>query len=216
MSINSVFRGLLRETALYLSGLLLLGLAAAPLPARAEPPTITAQAIQRHVALLDARFKGRKPSLERSLDEGEGGSDISAWGTSGVIEKISAKYQGERGETLQDFYWQRGVQVAARLRRIDYGAYAAELPEGKPFPRNVLIDERFEFAGEALLRRRSFGRASPTGDASARSALSELTAGARSYKRLMDIPETKENKRGSCHWSCSRNQAEECLAYECK
>jgi hypothetical protein len=108
------------------------------------------------------------------------------------------------------------VLIAARLRRIDYGAYLGELPASKPLARNVLEDERFEFASEVVLSRRSFGRASPTGDASARSALSELMAGARSYKRLLDIPETKENKRGSCHWSCAQDQGEECLAYKCK
>jgi hypothetical protein len=216
MSGTTVLYRLQHCTTLSLCSLLMCGLLARPLPASAEQPTVTAQMVQRQVATLDARFKARKPFLERALDGGENGWDIYAWGAPKAIEKISSKYQGERGEMLYDFYWREGVLIAARLRRVDYGAYLGELPANKHPARNVLEDERFEFADEVVLRRRSFGRTAPVNAVNVNMVLVELKAGALSHKRLMEIPENKENKYGNCTWSCMREQADVCLAYECK
>jgi hypothetical protein len=216
MSETSVFHRALDNTVLFIVGILFCGLLAAPLSAHAEPPAAKAKAVQRQVATIDAKFKKKEPFLERSLEQGESGWEIRAWGAPKTIEKISAMYQGERGEMLYNFYWQQGLLIAARLRRIDYGAYVGEFPASKPLARNVLEDERFEFSGDVVLRRRSFGRIAPVDAVNVNMVLAELKAGALSYKRLMDIPETKANRRGNCSWSCAREEADICLAYECK
>jgi hypothetical protein len=213
---TTFFYQYLRRAAPWIGGVLLCGLLAIPPNASAKQTAITAQMVQQQVAAIEARFKARKPFLERSLEDGEGGWDVFSWGTPTAVEKIAAKYQGERGELLYDFYWREGVLIAARLRRIDYGAYVGELPAKTPLARNVLKDERFEFVGEVVLRRRSFGRAAPVSAMNVGRVLAELKAGALSYKRLMDIPETNENKLGICRWSCMRKEADVCLAYECK
>jgi hypothetical protein len=216
MSNTNMFQRLICGAALCVNSCLVGGLLCVPLATSAEQSSISAQMVQRLVTAIETRFTARKPLLERNLQEGESGSHISAWGTPNLIEKISAKYQGERGETLQDFYWEQGVLIAARLRRIDYGAYVGEFPASKPLARNVLEDERFEFSGDVVLRRRSFGRIAPVDAVNVNMVLAELKAGALSYKRLMDIPETKANRRGNCSWSCAREEADICLAYECK
>jgi hypothetical protein len=199
-----------------LGGILLCCGLAAPIYASADQPAIAAQKIQHQVGSIDARFKRKKPFLERAVDEGTEGSDVFAWGAPGAIEKISVKYQGERGELLQDSHWQKGVLIAVRQRKIDYGAYTMELPDPKRRPRKVLEDDRYEFAGEVVLRKRSFGRAMPTDNSGSDSTLEELKVATLSYKRLMDLPETKENKYGNCTWSCTQNKGNECLAYSCK
>jgi hypothetical protein len=217
MSCSTLFRRMLHITAMSMIGTFWCGVLAVPLPAKAEQSAPLARQVQQRVAAIDAKFKVTKPFLERGIDLGEG-IDVLAWGAVKAIEKISVKVQGERGELLQDFYWQQGMLIAARQRSIDYGAYMTELPAHKPWPRKVIKDDRFEFAGDVVLHERSFG-VSPTAKVNVHMVLADLKAGALSYKRLMEIPETKENKRGNCSWSCVSKPSEQtdtCLAYECK
>jgi hypothetical protein len=208
---------LLNRAAPWLSGFLLCGMLAATLPASARQPTVSAETVQQQVQAIDARFKAQKPSLERPVDGVSAeGAHVEAWGAPKSIEKISLEALGERGKKFQDFYWKQGLLIAAREQRIDYGAYITELPKDKPTPMNVVADDWIEFAGQAVLRRRSLGREMPKDDADAREQATKLKADARSFRRLMAIPLTKANKIGNCVWSCARERHGECFAYSCK
>jgi hypothetical protein len=214
---TTVFRRLLINAAPWLGGFLLCGMSAATLPVSARQPLVSAETVQQQVASIDAQSKARKPFLERPIDGVSAeGAHVEAWGKPKAIEKISLEALGERGKIFQDFYWQQGVLIAARERRIDYGAYITDLPKDRPTPMNVVADDWMEFAGQAVLRRRSLGREMPKDDADAREQAAKLKADARSFKRLMSVPETQANKIGNCVWACAREQRGECLAYSCK
>ncbi len=220
MKKTSALQRTLRQMLLCLSSALLFGLWTAPWPASAEPLAVTAKSVQRQVAAIDAKFKQKKPDLIRYFDTGaENDDEVLAWGTAAEIEKISVKYQGERGEFRKVFYWQQGMLVAVRKRQIDYGSYV--LPKEQTRRRwKVVLDDQSEFAGEVVLSRRSYGKAMPTEDANGRSESAELKADARSYKRLMDLPKTKEETRESNFWTCVREEkneeVRECLEYKRK
>jgi hypothetical protein len=209
-----------RRAAACLGGWLLCGLLAAPLTATAEQPALAAQKIHQQVLAIEARFKAQKPFLERGVEGvAAEGAGVDAWGSPGHIEKISVDYMNERGRWFQDFYFQKDVLIAARERRIDYGAYIMELLKNRPTPMKVVEDDRLEFAGDRLLRRRSFGRAMPKADSEAKDLLERLKAEAVSFKRLMETPEPEKAKTGGCSWSCASESSErkdECLAYKCE
>jgi hypothetical protein len=219
MRITTVFHSKRRNAASCLVGSLLCGLLAAPLTAIAEQPAMAAQKVHQQVVAIDARFKKQKPFLGRAVDGvAAEGAGVDAWGSPGDIEKISVEAFNERGRVFQDFYFHKNVLIAARERRIDYGAYIMELLKNRPTPMKVAEDDRLEFAGELVLRRRSFGRAMPKADSHAQDLVARLKTDAMSFKRLMDTPEPEAKKRGGCSWSCasnSRERTDECLVYKC-
>ena len=111
--------------------LLCTALLGAAVPAAAAP----AEAPRRQADASDARLSAA-PVLERALQgHSAEGARVLAWGRRGAPEKIVVEGLGERGRTLQSFYWQRGVLVASHLQRIDYGAHILELPKDRPTPR---------------------------------------------------------------------------------
>jgi hypothetical protein len=198
-----------------LGSLLLCGMLAAPQLASARQPIATAEMVQQQVAAIDARSAAQKPARERPVaGVSAEGARVVSWGKPNAVEKISVEALGERGRVLQDFYWQRGALIAARERRIDYGANIMELPKDKPTPMNVVVDDWLEFAGQNLARRRSLEREMPKADTQATEQATRLKAEARSFKRLVSAPAT--SKEGECTWSCAREQRSECLAYSCK
>jgi hypothetical protein len=203
--------------ALWLGGLLLCAVMWVSSSARAAASPAAAEKIQARVTNIDARTQSQSPLRERALQGvSTEGARVVAWGTTGAVEKISFEGLGERGRVLQDFYWQQGRLIAARERRIDYGANIMELPKDKPTPMNVVEDEWLEFAGDRLLRRRALGGELPVTDAAARQRVAKLKSDARSFKRLVNAPEAPAASRGSCSWSCAREQRGECLAYLCR
>jgi hypothetical protein len=200
-----------------LGRLVLAVVVALPLGAQAAAPSAAVAKAEQQVAAIDARSKERAPLRERPLDGfASEGARVVAWGAPGAIEKISVEGLGERGRVLLDFYLQRGQLVAARSRRLDYGAHIMELPKDKPTPMTVVEDEWLEFAGDRVLRRRELDRELPAGDASARQRASELRASARAFRRLVDAPEPPPAQRGSCAWSCALEQRGECMRYRCR
>lgn len=201
----------------WLGTLMLCCVLIAPLSARAAGPIASAEKVQRQVAAIDARFAARTPLRERPLQGfSSEGARVVSWGAPAAIEKISVEGLGERGRMLKDFYWQRGLLIAARVRRIDYGAHIMELPKDKPAPMTVVEDEWLEFAGDRVLRWRSLERELPRADAAARSRAAELKADARSFRRLINAPDAPGAAGGSCFWSCAREQRGECLRYQCQ
>jgi hypothetical protein len=209
-----------RNAAACLCGWWLGGLLAAPLTAMAQTPALAAQKVHQQVLAIEARFKAQKPFLGRGVEGvAAEGASVDAWGSPGNIEKISLEAFNERGRVFQDFYFQKNVLIAARERRIDYGAYIMELLKNRPIPMKVVADDRLEFAGELLLRRRSFGRAMPKADSEAKDLVERLKAEAVSFKRLMETPEPEKAKTKGCSWSCASESSErkdECLAYKCE
>lgn len=174
------------------------------------------QKVQQQVTAIDVRSKAAAPLREQPLQgfSAEGAS-VAAWGAPGAIEKISVEGLGERGRVLLDFYWQRGLLIAAHTRRIDYGAHITELPKDKPAPMTVVEDEWLEFAGDRLLRWRQLDREQSVTDGSARKRAAELKAEARSFGRLVQAPVASAGA-GSCVWSCTREARGECLRYRCQ
>lgn len=204
-------------TLQWLGAALLCAVIAMPLRAHAAGPNVEAAGAQRQVVEIDARTQAQTPLRERSLQGmASEGARVVAWGTPRAIEKISVEALGERGRVLQDFYWQRGRLVAARERRIDYGAHIMDLPKDKPTPMNVVEDEWLSFAGDRLLHRRSLEGELAKNNTAARQRAAQLKASARSFKRLVNAPESPDAKGGICSWSCAREQRGECLAYHCR
>jgi hypothetical protein len=215
MARTPVVRRMLSGLVPRLGGLLLCGVLTAPLLASARQPAASAEMVQQQVAAIDARSTAQKPSRERPVaGVSAEGARVVSWGKANAVEKISVEALGERGRVLQDFYWHRGMLIAARERRIDYGANIMELPKDKPTPMNVVADDWLEFAGQSIVRRRSLEREVPKADAEAKEQAAKLKAEARSFKRLISAPATSQE--GSCTWSCAREQRAECLAYSCK
>jgi hypothetical protein len=201
------------RAALCVSGFFLCSLLAAPPPASAQKPVVKAKQIQRQVATIDAKFKGKKPVRTFNLPEASGkGTSAAYWGTFDSVEKLSVVEKNLRGKLLQDFYWQQGLLIAARQRHFDYGGYIDDFTKETPVEVELVGDDRFEFDGESVLRQRSFGRPLPT----ERSEAQRMKAYANSYRRLTLTPETKAPNGGACRWICASNEMLECLAYKCQ
>lgn len=190
---------------------------ALPVSAIARAPAVAAERVQQHVAAIDSRSKAASPHRERALQGfAAEGTRVVAWGARGTIDKVSVEGLGERGRVLLDFYWQRGLLIAAHARRVDYGAHILELPKDKPAPMTVVEEEWLEFAGDRLLRRREGDRDMPVSDAASRKRAAEVKAEARSFRRLMQLPDPAGAAAGSCLWSCASERRGECMRYTCK
>jgi hypothetical protein len=218
---STSFQRSLSAFAAWLGGLLLCGVMAAPLVAVAGTATASAGAVaaaekvQQQVLAIDARATTQTPFRERPVQGlSAEGARVVAWGKPGAIEKISVEALGERGRLLQDFYWQRGVLIAAHVRRIDYGANIMDLPKDKPTPTTVVEEDWLEFAGNRAVRRRSLAGDGLKEAAPQRQQTAKMTADARSFKRLISAPDAAA--AGSCTWACAREQRGECLAYKCR
>jgi hypothetical protein len=205
------------KTVPWLGSMLLCCVLAQPLCAPAATPMARADKVQQQVAAIDARANAGAALRERPLQgfSAEGGR-VVAWGTMSAIEKISVEGLGERGRVLLDFYWQRGLLIAAHTRRIEYGANIVELPKDKPAPMTIVEEDWLEFAGDRLLRWRNPERELAVSDASARRRSTELMAQARSFRRLINAPEAPGAAAGSCLWSCASERRGECLRYHCQ
>jgi hypothetical protein len=199
--------------AVRLSSLFLCGLLALPLSATAEQPATKARQIQQQVAAIDAKFKGKKPSRKFVLPEAsDEGTYAAYWGTFDAFEKLSIEEKNLRGKFLQDFYWQKGLLIAARQRHFDYGGYITDFTKETPVELELVADDRFEFEGELVLRQRSFGRPVQTETSEAQ----RMKAYATSYRRLTRSPEVKAPNGSACRWICDSREAPECLAYKCQ
>jgi hypothetical protein len=205
-----IFRPLLNRTSAALINVMLLGLSAGPLPSSAAQPAITSAIVQQEMAATDARFKIRDPFLRMYVSRTSiEGMNVASWGPSKALKKISVDMWDERGRTFQDFYWKDGALIGAREKRIDYGDTKLELPNDEPLPTKVVKDELFEFAGQRVLRRLSFGRTMPTEDAKAQAHAAVLKTDARLFRRQVF---TSEKSRQSL-WSCARERGRSCLKY---
>jgi hypothetical protein len=198
---------------LCLGSVLLCGLLALPLSANAEQPATKAKQIQQQVAAVDAKFKGKRPSRKFVLPEAsDEGTYAAYWGTFDAFEKLSVEEKNLRGKFLQDFYWQKGLLIAARQRHFDYGGYITDFTKETPVELELVADDRFEFEGELVLRQRSFGRPVQTETSEAQ----RIKAYSNSYRRLTRSPEVKAPNGSACRWICDSREAPECLAYKCQ
>lgn len=194
--------------------LLLAGIMTLPMFAVANS---AAQRVDRQVASIDSRWAERASLRERPLQGfSTEGTRAVAWGKSGRIEKISVEALGERGRTMLDFHWRGGLLIAARERRIEYGAHIMELPRDKPPAMNVVGDERLKFSSSKLVSMRQLDREFNVSDPIAQSRARELEGKARSFKRLMMTPEPLGAADGNCFWTCTHERDGECLRYQCQ
>lgn len=140
------------------------------------------------------------------------GTRVVAYARGGSIRKMEVEALGERGKRLLDFYWFEGRLVAARSRRIDYGADPAQASKGESTVDTVVEDERMSFAAGRPLRWQQLGRKLAVDSAQARQRGSELQGQARSFLRFMRMREPD----AVCLWSCAQETTLECVRYQCK
>lgn len=163
-----------------------------------------------------ARIESGLPNLQESSRPLQGfsaeGARVVAYARGREIRKIEVEGLGERGKRMLDFYWLEGRLVAARSRRIDYGADPAQASKGESTVDTVVEDERMSFAAGRPLRWQQLGRKLAVDSAQARQRGSELQGQARSFLRFMRMREPD----AVCLWSCAQETTLECVRYQCK
>lgn len=146
---------------------------------RAADSTVEARvkAIRAESAAIEQELKSYREVKRDLPDESAEGGELTAWFKGPALRKLSARFFGETGQALEEYYFARDVLIFVLRVESHYTRPMSGVTKSK-------TEQRFYFADGKLIRWLNQDNKDVTNDAAAGERERELVASAKKYAAL--------------------------------